>query len=57
MLINCFNFLVKFEALWRMQYIECRPFSSHPTYSEFNADKMVDTLYVIKHKFDCGVTF
>ena len=51
------NFLLKFEAIWCMQYTDCRPFASHSTYSYCSAANMPFPLFVIKQRFDCGVTY
>ena len=51
MLISCrlsfafLNFLLKFEAMWRMQNTDC---DSQPTSGDSNADSMVEPLSVIR---------
>ena len=62
MLINCrlssafFNFLLKFDAIWRMQYTKTRSSPSYPTSSDCNAEIILVPLSVIMHKFGWGVT-
>jgi len=59
MLISCrlssafLNFLLKFDAMWRMQNTDC---DSQPTFGNSNADSMVEPLLVIRQTFGWGVT-
>jgi len=59
MLISCclssafLNFLLKFDAMWRMQNTDC---DSQPSSGDSNADSMVEPLSVIRQAFGWGVT-
>ena len=63
MLINCrlnstfFNFLLKFDAIWLMQYTETRSSLLHPTSSDCNVEIILVPLLAIMHKFGWGVTY
>jgi len=50
------NFLLKLEAIWRMQYTDCNPSASHCTSSNCRVANMPFPLSVMKQRFDCGVT-
>ena len=55
MLISCrlssafLNFLLKFDAIWRMQNTDC---DSQPTSGDSNPDSMVEPLLVIGAQYD-----
>ena len=62
-LMTCFfkstflNCLLKFDAMWQMQYTEEISGSFHPTRSDCKATSTLVPLFDIIHKFNCGVTY
>ena len=63
MLISCLlssaflNFLLKFDAMCRMQNTDCNPCASQPTFGDCNADSMAEPLLVMRQTFGWSVTY
>ena len=62
-LMTCFfkstflNYLLKFDAMWRMQYTDETSGPFQPTCSDCKAASKLVPLSDIIHKFGCGVTY